>query len=233
MQILFQLGPSDAFQSTVGNIFWVREGLESHDSCTAIQQTKAGRWNMTSYPLNSLKRVREFYSFSSERVCVLFVMVALVTSCMEPNLTSIWQTTLYQNGINNAQNQQGDYAPVTECRDHCDWSSELGCRVCETVEGQRDCSAPSTSGSLNRKSFCPWYYVSTYDERRYPRDLFEARCSCQKCGINNIFSCEHVHHVTPLLYKTGSADNDGYCIYVPRLTRIAVGCACALSKSQN
>ena len=104
----------------------------------------------------------------------------------------------------------------------------------------------SLSSPLRDRSNCRWYEVKNIDDYRYPRELFEVRCTpcvtatdpsgfgCRD-GKNETVSgtsCEPVHYWVRVL-RAESADDAGNCVYVTSWQRLAVACTCMHKAETN
>lgn len=85
-----------------------------------------------------------------------------------------------------------------------------------------------TSGDVNDRSLCPWYYEINEDPMRYPAVIPEARCKCEYCLEVTGKKCENVNYNIRVLKRSSEiCDADGYYQYKEVYVSIRVGCTCA------
>ncbi len=87
-------------------------------------------------------------------------------------------------------------------------------------------SQPSTVGSIEERSLCPWYYSVNEQADRYPAVLMEAKCKCDQClGNGGETSCQKVYTEMTVFTKIDCVD--GYYQYIHSTEYIATACICA------
>ncbi|KAK3090148.1 hypothetical protein FSP39_009495 [Pinctada imbricata] len=83
---------------------------------------------------------------------------------------------------------------------------------------------------LSERATCPFYFVSTFDARRYPQRITEARCSCIQCleyhGLSHRNKCEPVYRDVKVLVKTECQSNVWQ--YSSRIYKKQESCTCAV-----
>ena len=130
-----------------------------------------------------------------------------------------------------ASRLEGNLMPPSTCQPYCDDADSTSCVQCQRISGNHHCHmhTGNAHAPLESRSVCPWYYVSTRDENRYPSEVFEARCSCTRCHgtTDHDSACDVIHHPVSVLYKKGRVNPKGHCEYEARKIQLAVGCTCA------
>ena len=94
----------------------------------------------------------------------------------------------------------------------------------------RETSCPTelpTSGDQEQRATCPWYYVINHDEDRFPADIAEARCRCERCVNGQSGNqCERVYYNHRVLRRVG--ETEGMYRWVPAWEKISTGCTCTV-----
>ena len=83
------------------------------------------------------------------------------------------------------------------------------------------------AGDQELRATCPWYYVINHDENRFPADIAEARCRCERCVHGqSVNQCERVYYNHRVLRRIG--ETEGVYRWVPTWEKISTGCTCAV-----
>ncbi|KAJ0056685.1 hypothetical protein NL108_012118 [Boleophthalmus pectinirostris] len=88
------------------------------------------------------------------------------------------------------------------------------------------------------RALSPWTYRLNRDQRRFPRDILEARCLCEGCILQRAHEDrpheEHTYNSVPVythvlvLYKTRCARQPHKYRLTKRMLRVTVGCTCVM-----
>ena len=86
---------------------------------------------------------------------------------------------------------------------------------------------------LSSRSICPYFYVTTYDPRRYPATITEVECSCKNCvdynGLSQRNVCEPVYRNVLVISKTECNSNHEWQ-YELAVYKRKESCTCALPR---
>ena len=96
--------------------------------------------------------------------------------------------------------------------------------------GDRECPTKlaSDDAPVQERAHCPWFNVINNDRKRYPNELTEARCKCDRClGVDGLSQCEPVYYNVHVLLRTEQCDGEGYYKWQSGWQKISVGCTCA------
>ena len=103
---------------------------------------------------------------------------------------------------------------------------------------ETQCSANQRNlTSAHQQSLCPWRYLATVREDRFPASVMEARCTCRSCSPLNLYSlpasfygCAPVLQTVPVLLKTEECDPDGFVYWKPSLEDLNMACVCSFTR---
>lgn len=105
------------------------------------------------------------------------------------------------------------------------------------IKDQSQCDANERNmTTINQQSLCPWKYVITYRQDRYPAYRTEVKCTCDTCTtwikgllLKNTYACMPVLKTQPVLIRSGSCNADGNYKWTPILEEVTVACVCAFA----
>jgi hypothetical protein len=91
------------------------------------------------------------------------------------------------------------------------------------------------SSSVNQQSLCPWKYVITRRNDRFPTYRTQVQCTCERCtayGKNEFlpkqnFGCKPVSKPMPVLVQDECDKETGYYNWKPSTEQVSVACVCA------
>ena len=86
-----------------------------------------------------------------------------------------------------------------------------------------------SSGSIQDRSLCPWYYRANRNPRRYPATILEAVPRCTNCvgtSGNGRHICERLYRSLKVLIRQDRCNNGQY-VYVERTEEFAIASLCA------
>ena len=84
---------------------------------------------------------------------------------------------------------------------------------------------------------CPWKYIVTHRNDKYPFYKTDVKCTCDKClfknkntnYIQNNYACQPVFKHVPVLVKK-ECGLDGFYKWLPFVEEINYACVCATNK---
>jgi len=161
-----------------------------------------------------------FQSVKKQHIALLFAAVSCLLRFTRSAPTSTVTPSDHDAFFNHFEAPHGDIdAAVAPFLNHL-----YGDRTCPT-------ELPKT-GDQEQRSTCPWYYVINHDENRFPADIAEARCRCERCiGGHTVNQCERVFYHQRVLKRKG--EKDGMYRWEPAWEKIATGCTCAVPATQT
>lgn len=93
---------------------------------------------------------------------------------------------------------------------------------------QAECPATFLKGNfpLMVRAACPWYLEKTFNQERYPKELYHAKSKCQTCiGSDGLQKCERIYHQIKTLKRSGCSN--GVYQYEEQNEAIPVAFICA------
>lgn len=116
------------------------------------------------------------------------------------------------------------------------------------LSGDRSCPKKMKikSDNMNDRALCPWYFLLSHDDDRYPPILATAKCKCNRCygeqdnrkkGRNAVKSrCQEIpyrHKVLKQKYDSNNnkvCDSNGKYEFVRTYETVSIGCTCVVPK---